>query len=112
VTSTVGKERRRAHRYLLTLPCRVVRASKEEVEYTGRTHNLSSRGAFFVVDGPVEPGAPIEFFVTLQEDPTEKQEVYLHCRGHVVRLDKTVSNDQLGVGVTIDRYQFERRDLN
>jgi len=112
VTTAEAKDRRKSHRYLLTLPCRVVRARRETVEFRGRTHNLSSKGAFFVVDGSVEPGAAIEFLVTLHEDREDKREVYLRCRGHVIRLEKTVSKDQVGVAATIDRFQFVRRKLN
>ncbi|HUG82399.1 MAG TPA: PilZ domain-containing protein [Bryobacterales bacterium] len=112
MTTSEGKDRRKSHRYLLTLPCRVVRARREAVELRGRTHNLSSKGAFFVVDGSVEPGAAIEFLVTLHQDRAENQEVCLRCRGHVIRLEEAVSKDQLGVAATIDRFQFIRRKMN
>jgi hypothetical protein len=92
-----------------------VRLSQEEVDLEGRTRDLSSAGAYFVVTGPVEPGSPIEFFVTLQDNGTEipqDAKVRLHCRGHVMRLDKLEGSERLGVAATIDRYQFVRDSLN
>ena len=89
-----------------------MQARREAVELQGRTHNLSSKGAFFVVDGAVEAGEAIEFLVTLHQDRAEKREVFLRCRGHVIRTEKTVSRDQVGVAATIDRFQFMRRKLS
>jgi hypothetical protein len=89
-----------------------VRTEQDDVELPGRTRNLSSKGAFFVVAGAVETGAAIEFFVTLQEDGDKQQETYLRCRGHVIRLEKMIAKDQLGVAATIDRYEFKRSASN
>ena len=113
MTTSESRDRRRSQRYLLTLGCDVVRIRREAVQLQGRTRNLSAKGAYFVVDGPVEPGAAIEFLVTLQEGIGEEQGVKLRCRGHVVRLDDQVtSRNQVGVAATIDRYQFVRDSLN
>jgi len=113
VTATENKDRRRSHRYLLTLGCDVIRIRRDEVQLRGRTRNLSAKGAYFVMDGSVEPGAPIEFLVTLQEGVGKEQGVKLRCRGHVIRLDDQVaSRNQVGVAATIDRYQFVRDNLN
>ena len=105
-------ERRRAQRFHLTLPIHIVRLSQQRVDLTGRTRDLSASGAYFVLESNVEKGAPIEFFVTLQEPQTTSRKVKLRCRGHVTRLDKLGSADRWGVGVSIDRYQFIRDSLN
>ena len=90
----------------------MVRVRRDKVQLRGRTRNLSAKGAYFVVDGPVEPGAAIEFLVTLQEGIGQDQAVKLRCRGHVIRLDGQVaSKNQTGVAATIDRYQFVRDGL-
>ena len=114
VTPTIDatKERRRSHRYLLTLPCHVISSRRDDLELRGRTRDLSSKGAFLIVNGAVEPGASIEFLVTLQEGLDREQEIHLRCRGHVIRLEKVMSEDQRGVAATIDRYEFVRGALN
>ena len=91
----------------------MVRIRRDEVQLRGRMRNLSAKGAYFVLDGSVEPGAAIEFLVTLQEGVGQEQGVKLRRRGHVVRLDNQVaSGKQVGVAATIDRYQFLRGSLN
>ena len=114
VTPTIDatKERRRSHRYLLTLPCHVISSRRDDLELRGRTRDLSSKGAFLIVNGAVEPGASIEFLVTLQEGSHREQEIHIRCRGHVIRLEKVMSVDQRGVAATIDRYEFVRGALN
>lgn len=105
-------ERRRTRRFDLTLPIRIVRLRQEDVDLVGRTRDLSSHGAYFVVSGEVEPGAPIEFFVTLQGDNGSEHKVRLRCRGYVTRLDKLEASNRTGVATTIDRYQFIRESVN
>ena len=114
VTPTIQatKDRRKSQRYLLTLPCHIVGSQQHQMRLTGRTLNLSSKGAFLVLHGAVEPDAAIEFMVTLQEELQQQPAIHLRCRGHVVRLEEGSLPDQLGVAATIDRYQFVRGALN
>ena len=53
-------EQRRSLRFDLVLPVHVVRVEKKEVNYLGRTRNLSACGAYSEIDSDVTPGAPIE----------------------------------------------------
>ena len=100
------RERRRAQRYPMTLPLGVVRISRDDADLAGRTRNLSSKGAYFVVTGHLEHGMAIEFFVTLQQGLGSTGDIRLRCRGHVLRLEKLDQRDRLGVAATIDHYQF------
>ena len=59
-------ERRKSQRFDLTLPIHVVRLSEKSVSLVGRTRDVSSGGAYFVVNADLDEGTPIEFFVTLQ----------------------------------------------
>ncbi len=100
-------ERRKAQRFHLALPIQIVRLSQQRVDVAGKTRDLSANGAYFVVNSDLETGAPIEFFVTLQD-----LRVKLRCRGHITRLDKLGAADRWGVAATIDRYQFVRDAVN
>ena len=100
------RERRRSQRYPMTLQLRIVRVRRDEADLEGRTRNLSSKGAYFVVSGVLERGAAIEFFVTLQQEVGPVSAIRLHCRGHVLRLDQLDQKNRQGVAATIDRYQF------
>jgi hypothetical protein len=105
-TKADPSERRRAERLPLRLPVRVVKLRQESVEIVARTRDLSSAGAYFVVaEGSPRTGSPIEFYVTLDDSP--EKPVELRCRGRVVRVEP-LEQDGLGVGASIDRYQFVR----
>ena len=106
------RERRRSQRYPMTLPLQIVRVSQDQADLEGRTRNLSAKGAYFVVSESLERGTAIEFLVTLQQELATAGRVRLHCRGHVVRLDKLDGKDRLGVAATIDRYEFVRQVVN
>ena len=106
------RERRRSQRYPMTLPLRIVRASPRQTYLEGRTRNLSAKGAYFVVSEGFERGTAIEFLVTLQQGLATAGQVGLHCRGHVMRLDKLDGKNRLGVAATIDRYEFVRKAVN
>ena len=99
-------EQRRSLRFDLVLPVHVVRVEKKEVNYLGRTRNLSACGAYSEIDSDVTPGAPIEFIVTLQD----VEGVQVRCQGRTTRAETLPTKGRLGVATTIRRYQFIRED--
>ena len=102
-------ERRRSQRFGLKLPLDVVRVSNREVSVVGKTRNMSSSGAYFIVrDDQVAAGSPIEFVVTLRRTDPQGEQIRLQCRGRVTRLEKVGTVGRQGVAATIDRYQFLR----
>jgi hypothetical protein len=105
-------ERRKSQRFDLTLPIHVVRLSEKSVSLVGRTRDVSSGGAYFVVSAPLDMGAPIEFFVTLQGGVSSASKVRLRCLGRITRSEALGEEGHLGVAATIDRYQFVREALN
>ena len=113
MASSQGSERRRSQRFGLALPLDVVRVSNRDVNLSGRTRNVGSSGAYFVVgELSVSIGSPIEFIVTLRNTQAEGERVRLRCRGRVTRSEKVGSQGATGVAVTIDRYQFLRGLMN
>jgi hypothetical protein len=78
----------------------------------GRTRDVSSGGAYFVVNADVNEGTPIEFFVTLQGGVSSVSKVRLRCLGRITRAERTDEDGHLGVAATIDRYQFVRESMN
>ena len=96
----------------MALPLQIVRASRDEAALDGRTRNLSSKGAYFVVKGAIAAGSAIEFLVTLQQGLSSAGHVRLRCRGRVLRLEKLAGKNRLGIAATIDRYDFVREILN
>ena len=100
-------ERRRAKRFALRLPVRVVKFRQKAVEILSETVDVSSVGAYFLAPSQqLRAGYPIEFFVTLEQTP--QKPVELRCRGRVVRIEASNEEGVVGVGASIDRYQFVR----
>ena len=113
MASSQGSERRRSQRFGLSLPLDVVRVSDRDVNVSGRTRNVGSSGAYFVVgDLSVSIGSPIEFIVTLRNTQAEEERIRLRCRGRVTRSERVGSQGGTGVAATIDRYQFLRGLMN
>lgn len=102
-----ARERRKSARFTLTLPIQILKLSKQPVELEGETRNVSSAGAYFILDDDrLVLGAPVEFLVSLApraEAPGEPP-LRLRCRGRVTRIDN--AGGQRYVAATIDRYQF------
>ncbi len=104
---SVVSERRRSQRFTLQLPLRVVKFRQKALEIQSQTVDLSSVGAYFLAPSKdLSAGYPIEFFVTLEQSPSTSVE--LRCRGRVVRVDQRDGGEVVGVGASIDRYQFVR----
>ena len=113
MASLHGSERRRSHRFGLALPLDVVRISDHDVNVSGRTRNVGSSGAYFVVgDLSVSIGSRIEFIVTLRNTQAEGERIQLRCRGRVTRSERVGAQGGTGVAATIDRYQFLRGLMN
>jgi hypothetical protein len=105
-------ERRKSQRFDLTLPIHIVRLREQDVNLVGRTRDVSSTGAYFVVSADFDEGTPIEFLVTLQGGVSSISRVMLRCLGRVTRAEKLPDDGHLGVAATIDRYQFVRESFN
>ena len=91
----------------------MVRVSNREVSVVGKTRNMSSSGAYFIVRAEhVSTGSPIEFVVTLRQTDPQGEQIRLQCRGRVTRAEKVGTVGRQGVAATIDRYQFLRGALN
>jgi hypothetical protein len=97
------QERRRARRYAVALPIRVVKIHRSAVDITGETCNVSSGGALFVMSGVRPPeGSEIEFRMTMRGS------ALLHCKGRVTRVEEPPGGPGFGIAATIDRYRFVR----
>ncbi len=102
-------EQRRAKRFEMRLPIRVVRNGMRSSSAAGETRNLSSGGVFFVSDTRVEAGEPIEYTIHLLPSPESPQRVWLRCLGKVTRAQASpASGSEFEVAATLERYEFVR----
>jgi hypothetical protein len=99
------EERRTSRRFAMALPV-TIRAhnSGGSPEQRGQTRDVSFRGLYFTTDAECNPGAEIEFILTLPKEITLASDVNIHCYGRVVRVEP--QNDGRGVAARIERYEF------
>ena len=97
-------EKRRAHRFPMSLPLLMARPEGEE---TVSTRDVSSGGVYFEVEEAPQTGSKLEFVITLPTEITLTGPVQIRCIGKVVRVDRGTGG-QIGVAATIDRYEFLR----
>ncbi len=104
-------EQRRAKRFEIKLPLKLVRNGIRPLSGMGETRNLSSGGVLFFTDTMIDIGEPIEYVITLR--PEAGISVNLHCLGKVIRLEVPISEWQdptrpFRVAATLERYEFIR----
>ena len=106
-------EQRRNQRFQLQLPLEIMRTSAGRVSHARTTLNISSGGVLFASEATLPLGGAIEYIVTLAD--VRGIQVNLRCIGKVIRLEKSLPADtalSYLVAVTLDRYEFVRKDPN
>jgi len=100
-----ASERRASRRFTMSLPLSVrLPGTEGSKETTAQTRDVSFRGLYFLIDGKFEPGASIEFVLTLPREVTLAADVHIRCQGQVLRVDD--QDDRRGVAARIERYEF------
>ena len=105
---------RTGQRFPVELPIRI-HLWDSEAEQDGTTANVSASGVFLHATSPAgawRPGSEVEFDITLPAQVIHSpQDVQIHCRGRVVRVEKLQDEHQReGVACVIDKYEFVRND--
>ena len=89
----------------------LIRGSRGDINKIGETRNLSSTGVYFVVGETVELGSLLEFIITLPDEISMSGPVRLMCKGKVTRVEQQ-EETLIGIAATIERYEFQRDNLN
>lgn len=102
------QEQRKANRFQLKLPIKVVRVGSQTMSATAETKNLSSLGVLFANDMPMVVGEPIEYVITLPAQSSET--IMIRCLGKVVRHQTDNADEGLerATAATLERYEFVR----
>jgi hypothetical protein len=87
------------------------------MEGRGFTQDLSSRGAFFFTDAPLEAGAEIELTLRMPSEITLGESMPVRCRGRILRVVRPAESGEpsstggraetrIGVAVRFDGYEY------
>ena len=107
------EDARTGQRFPVELPIRIQLWDSGN-EQAGTTANVSASGVFLHAQPTAEahwrPGSVVEFDITLPAAVIRApQDVQIHCRGRVVRVEKLEGEQQReGVACVIDKYEFVR----
>lgn len=109
-TPAVSIERRMGQRFPFTLPISL-RNHTTSAEGAGFTQDVSSRGAFFFTDMPLNAGAEIELTLKMPSEITLGETMRVRCKGRVLRVVKPVDhsvNRELRPEIKIASGELER----
>jgi hypothetical protein len=102
---TSGIERRRARRFVVSLPVRSAAQNTESVFAV--TRDISSAGVYFYTEADDwTEGKQVEFVLELPSEVTLTDPAVSRCRATVLRTERVES--VLGVALRIDRFTFAR----
>jgi len=100
-------EQRRAQRYKLQLPLRILQVNEERLDRTEKTRDISSGGVCFTSQARVDVGGRIEYVITLSGSTPP---VRIRCLGKVLRSQLSPQAGEFEIAVTMERYSFVRPD--
>lgn len=101
---TTESERRRARRYSIALPVRVLPPNPDGTPLSAETRDISFRGLYFTAEASFQTSSEIEFILTLPRQVTLTADVQIRCHGQIVRVEE--NGRRQGVAARIDRYDF------
>jgi len=90
-TPPVSVERRVGQRFTFNLPVSL-RRHATGAEGLGFTQDVSSRGAFFFTDMPLDPGTEIELTLKMPSEITLGESMQVRCKGRVLRVVNPLEN--------------------
>ncbi len=101
-----GVENRKNRRYSLALPLKVRVKTQEWTEADTYTRDVAAAGVYFSLAEPCEIGSAVEFDLTLPAEMSQGIVIRIRCRGKVVRVERPDGSGRIGIGATIEEYDF------
>ena len=100
------QERRKLARLRLEVLLRILLPGASQAAHA-ETRNLSARGIYFHTQAQVEPGQNLECVLILPEKLTlTPAPMLVGCKGKVVRINRDLPDETIGVAVEISSYDF------
>lgn len=100
-------ERRRAPRIPTKVPVKL-RPVEGTTPYmvSGDSINISERGLYFQMNGPMKPGTRIELSFTMPPEVTGSMAMKIRCIGRVIRVEPDQKPDgRTAVAAQIERFE-------
>ena len=96
---------RKAKRYSIHLPV-VVTSATQAAAIEATVRDISSNGVFLYLPKDAAAGRKIDFALALPEHVTHCEGVRVECKGTVVRVERGLEDDAVGVAARITSFRF------
>lgn len=98
-------DQRAMQRFPLQLPV-TIKYPQAMGEANSQTRDVSARGICFYMDSRLDPGAAIEFTLTLPAEVTLTEAAKVRCKGKVVRVESPAASGKMAIAAKIEQYEF------
>lgn len=102
----VAVDQRRHSRYRLSFPVRVQSKAEASPAAETITRDISARGVCFYFSEEMKLGTELKWEMTLPPQLCRGKNVRIRCRGKIVRVEPRDEHGRVGVGATIESYEF------
>jgi len=99
-------------RFDMRLPAAVKLADPTGHDEFTETQNVSARGVFFYLDREIAEGAHMEVTLTFPPHVTLTESVRVRFTARVIRVEKPVPSQRIGVAAVIEEYEFLRSETS
>ena len=96
---------RKAKRYAIQLPV-VVTSATQAAAIEATVRDISSEGVFLYLPKDAAAGQKIDFALALPEQVTQREGVQVKCKGTVLRVERGLENEAVGVAARITSFRF------
>jgi len=103
------REHRKARRYKILLPVTIdAFIENQPSSCAGKTHDMSTRGVYLILDNDLEVGLKLGLTITLLKRSADGTQVFILAVGTVVRVEKRHQDgvQNVGVAAAIKRYEY------
>ncbi len=103
------REHRKARRYKILLPVTIdAFIENQPSSCAGKTHDMSTRGVYLILDNDLEVGLKLGLTITLLKRSADGTQVFILAVGTVVRVEKRREDgvQNVGVAASIRRYEY------
>lgn len=96
---------RKARRYSIQLPV-VVTSETQAAAIEATVRDISSEGVFMYLPKDAAAGPEIDFAIALPEQLTHCEGVRVQCKGTVIRVERGLEDETVGVAARITHFKF------
>jgi len=96
---------RKGKRYAISLPV-VITSPTEAAAIEATVRDISSQGIYLYLPKDAQAGPKLDFSLVLPEELANRDGVQVKCKATVLRVDRNVNDELVGVAAKIRSFKF------